>query len=247
MLNLNVIETLVGTITFLMAYFIVITPAGAFRAWVADKMGDHTPEEAGFATLNPLQHVDPIGLVLLFIFYFGWSRFVPINPLNIDGSIRWLGIKHGGRIPKLICAYFSDTFAYFMMALTSLVGLVIIFGQKVPLIAQTMLCSPLRMSHLLFVHYFPQYSSLALVIGFLLLVIAYLSIVIGVINLIINCIHLIIIFIHERSPDYMIYNSYITILIPLLLIWFLATPLRLFIIDLLVSAGSALASLFGIK
>lgn len=57
---------------------------------VALKFGDHTAEQAGRLTLNPIPHIDPIGSILvplsLFVFgspiMFGWAKPVPVNPFN---------------------------------------------------------------------------------------------------------------------------------------------------------------------
>ena len=48
---------LVTTITFSIAYIIIVSLSGAFRAWVAGLMGDDTPEHEGFLTLNPMMHI----------------------------------------------------------------------------------------------------------------------------------------------------------------------------------------------
>lgn len=50
------------------------------RAAVA--MGDFTPRLAGRLTLNPVAHIDPIGLLMLFFAQFGWAKPVMINPRN---------------------------------------------------------------------------------------------------------------------------------------------------------------------
>ncbi|MDE4541728.1 MULTISPECIES: site-2 protease family protein [unclassified Thermoanaerobacterium] len=50
------------------------------HGYVADKLGDPTPRQSGRLTLNPLAHIDPLGLIMLFIIYFGWAKPVPINP-----------------------------------------------------------------------------------------------------------------------------------------------------------------------
>lgn len=66
------------------------------HGYVALMFGDHTAENAGRLTLNPIPHIDPVGTVLLpFIFivlplitgvhpgfFIGWAKPVPINPLN---------------------------------------------------------------------------------------------------------------------------------------------------------------------
>lgn len=43
-------------------------------------MGDPTAKRAGRLSLNPLKHVDPVGLLLLVVARFGWAKPVPINP-----------------------------------------------------------------------------------------------------------------------------------------------------------------------
>src|SRR3954471_6992273 len=50
--------------------------AHAFTAW---KFGDDTAKSQGRLTLNPMQHLDPIGTILIFIAGFGWARPVPVN------------------------------------------------------------------------------------------------------------------------------------------------------------------------
>jgi len=49
------------------------------HAYVAYKFGDSTAKNQGRLTLNPIEHLDPIGTLLLLIFGFGWARPVPVN------------------------------------------------------------------------------------------------------------------------------------------------------------------------
>ena len=42
-------------------------------------MGDDTARRSGRLTLNPLKHIDLVGLVLLFTVRFGWAKPVPVN------------------------------------------------------------------------------------------------------------------------------------------------------------------------
>ncbi|CRK82591.1 site-2 protease family protein [Neobacillus massiliamazoniensis] len=49
------------------------------HAYVAYKFGDMTAKKQGRLTLNPIQHLDPIGTLLIFIAGFGWARPVPVN------------------------------------------------------------------------------------------------------------------------------------------------------------------------
>lgn len=58
------------------------------HARVADLLGDYTPRMQGRLTLNPAAHVDPIGLLMLFIVHFGWAKPVQINPMNFSNPRR---------------------------------------------------------------------------------------------------------------------------------------------------------------
>ncbi|MCS5696576.1 site-2 protease family protein [Desulfofundulus thermocisternus] len=58
------------------------------HGWVADRLGDTTARYQGRLTLNPLVHVDVIGLIMLFIAGFGWAKPVPVNPYNFRGDMR---------------------------------------------------------------------------------------------------------------------------------------------------------------
>ena len=44
------------------------------HARVADMLGDYTPRMQGRLTLNPAAHVDPVGLLMLFLVHFGWAN-----------------------------------------------------------------------------------------------------------------------------------------------------------------------------
>jgi Zn-dependent protease len=50
------------------------------HAFVADRLGDPTPRMMGRLTLNPLPHIDPVGLAMLILAGFGWAKPVITNP-----------------------------------------------------------------------------------------------------------------------------------------------------------------------
>lgn len=54
------------------------------HAFAADKLGDATPRMQGRLNLNPLSHIDPIGIMLLLFAGFGWGKPVQINPRNFN-------------------------------------------------------------------------------------------------------------------------------------------------------------------
>lgn len=72
--------SLIQTITSLLAITYTIVSHECAHGLVAYWNGDATAKEAGRLTLNPIPHIDPIGLASLLIFRFGWAKPVPINP-----------------------------------------------------------------------------------------------------------------------------------------------------------------------
>ena len=42
-------------------------------------LGDDTAKRAGRLTLNPIRHLDPMGLLMVVVFHFGWAKPVPVN------------------------------------------------------------------------------------------------------------------------------------------------------------------------
>lgn len=56
------------------------------HAWMATKLGDTTPRAQGRLTLNPVAHIDPVGIILLLFAHIGWGRPVEINPNNFTSN-----------------------------------------------------------------------------------------------------------------------------------------------------------------
>ncbi len=69
-----------GFIMRLPALLVALSVHEYAHARVADRLGDPTPRYAGRLTLNPLAHVDPVGLLMLWVFRFGWAKPVRVNP-----------------------------------------------------------------------------------------------------------------------------------------------------------------------
>ena len=52
------------------------------HAFAAHLLGDDTAKMQGRMSLDPAKHIDPIGLITLLVFHFGWAKPVPVNPNN---------------------------------------------------------------------------------------------------------------------------------------------------------------------
>ena len=75
---------LVALLLTLPGVIIAITFHEFAHAFVADKLGDDTPRQQNRLNLNPLSHIDPIGLFMLMFVHFGWGKPVAINPTNFN-------------------------------------------------------------------------------------------------------------------------------------------------------------------
>lgn len=83
------------------------------HGWMAMKLGDFTAKACGRLTLNPKEHIDPVGSllvpgVLLFInspVLFGWAKPVPIDYRNLRYPKRDMGlVAAAGPVMNIILA-----------------------------------------------------------------------------------------------------------------------------------------------
>lgn len=90
------------------ALLIALTIHEYAHARVAVWLGDNTPRMMGRLTLNPVAHLDPLGLIMLWLFKFGWAKPVPINPNNFaDWRKGNILVSLAGPISNVIVAFVS--------------------------------------------------------------------------------------------------------------------------------------------
>ena len=76
------------------------------HARAAVSLGDFTPRLMGRLTLNPTAHIDPIGLLMLFLVRFGWAKPVMINPSNFRQPKRDdILVSHAGPMMNLFLGF----------------------------------------------------------------------------------------------------------------------------------------------
>lgn len=73
-------RSLQSMITVIPAALIAITFHEMCHAWSAYLLGDRTAQNAGRLSFNPISHLDPMGLLCMVLFGFGWAKPVPVNP-----------------------------------------------------------------------------------------------------------------------------------------------------------------------
>ena len=85
------------------ALLIALTIHEYAHARVAVHLGDPTPRFQGRLTLNPIPHLDPIGLIMLWLVQFGWAKPVEVEARNFKNwrqGMMWVALASTVRIPK---------------------------------------------------------------------------------------------------------------------------------------------------
>lgn len=204
MINVQIAQSLISLISFVVAYIISVTLAGCFTSWVALKMGDETPADLGFITLNPLMHLDLMGFIFMILFRFGWGRFIPINPHNITGRFAIL---------KRVVAFLAEPFSYMFIAILSLVGVIALMGKEVLFASAG------------FFDAFPGISSYSFAISLIVTSMIFVNVMLAVITFLVNICGLFVIYFMEKYPDYMMYTSLIMVGVPMLIVFFFRVQL----------------------
>lgn len=83
MLLERLLEKPILFVLWVLAIVFALTIHEFAHAFGARVQGDHTAEDAGRLTLNPLSHIDWLGFFMLMIAGFGWAKPTPFNPYNL--------------------------------------------------------------------------------------------------------------------------------------------------------------------
>ncbi|MFD4816253.1 site-2 protease family protein [Peribacillus butanolivorans] len=87
------------------------------HAYVAYKFGDPTAKNEGRVTLNPIQHLDPIGTLLILIAGFGWARPVPVNRFHFKNpKLAGVLVSFAGPFSNLLVAILGFLIFYGLLA-----------------------------------------------------------------------------------------------------------------------------------
>lgn len=220
MIGLKGIQLVINLLTLFLAYILVISPVGYFRAWVAKRMGDNTGEDLGFLTLNPAAHIDFVGVMVLVLFGVGWGKHIPVNHHNIHGPRRGL---------KIASAYFSDTAANMLLASIALVLFIGLFG------AQSLGI------------YATSVSSLGISVARIIVAFIHLNVFLAAIGLVLNAVMLTALYIAERNLQIPSYFYYFILLAPIVVLIIFGEEIRLLMMTSISALGDFMASLLRLK
>jgi len=100
--RLNDPAALIG---ILIALLVGITFHEFMHAFVADQLGDHRPRAMGRVSLNPTDHIDPVGALFFVIAGFGWGKPVQVNPYALrPGRVGMAYVAAAGPLANLVAA-----------------------------------------------------------------------------------------------------------------------------------------------
>lgn len=80
-------------------FLLAITLHEYAHGYVAWCLGDPTARQQGRLTMNPLKHIDPIGVIAFVIMKIGWAKPVPVNPAYFKDPARgmiWVSLAGPG-------------------------------------------------------------------------------------------------------------------------------------------------------
>jgi len=63
------------------------------HGFAAYKLGDRTAKDLGRLTLNPIKHIDPLGLLMMLLIGFGWAKPVPVDMRNFKHPKWYMAIS----------------------------------------------------------------------------------------------------------------------------------------------------------
>ena len=105
MLILSLLNSPVELLAIVVGFLFIGLPIHEFaHAWVANKCGDPTAKLEGRITLNPLAHLDPIGLIFFLMIGFGWGKPVPVNTRLLKKESDDIKVSIAGIVANLAIA-----------------------------------------------------------------------------------------------------------------------------------------------
>ena len=111
---------IIGLLLYILFVFLAMCIAVSFHecahAFVAYKLGDPTAKNLGRMSLDPMRHLDPIGIISFLIFRIGWAKPVIVNPRNLKHFRRDdVLISLAGPLTNLILSFLFFGIMYFCL------------------------------------------------------------------------------------------------------------------------------------
>ncbi len=111
----NGIDTawLIQKLFIAVAGVIALTVHESAHGLVAYWLGDDTAKRMGRISLNPLRHIDWVGLLMIIVAHFGWAKPVPIDMRRFKNQKTGMAISAAaGPISNILLALLSTIFCH---------------------------------------------------------------------------------------------------------------------------------------
>ena len=101
-------DSLLDTVVVVAAALLCITFHETCHGLAALWMGDDTAKRAGRLSLNPLRHVDIMGLIVMAVAKFGWAKPVPVDMRKFRNPKAGMALTAlAGPVSNLVLALFA--------------------------------------------------------------------------------------------------------------------------------------------
>lgn len=103
--HLDFMTAVAQILASLLVIFLIMPFHEWAHAFVAYKLGDTGIKSRGRLSLNPLEHIDPFGALMIILIGFGWAKPVPIDDRNFKNPKVGMGISAlAGPVANFIAA-----------------------------------------------------------------------------------------------------------------------------------------------
>ena len=111
------------TAVLVAASLLCITFHETCHGLAAYRLGDNTAKRMGRLSLNPLKHVDLMGLIMMAMFRFGWAKPVPVDMRNFKNPKAGMALTAlAGPVSNVVLAYAAVVLCNFVMFLADRLG-----------------------------------------------------------------------------------------------------------------------------
>ncbi len=106
-------EGIISLILSIPGLLLAISMHECAHGYAAYLMGDRTAKYSGRLSLNPLNHLDPVGAICMLLFRFGWAKPVPIDSRNFNNQKRGIIIVSlAGPMANFVLGFISCILFY---------------------------------------------------------------------------------------------------------------------------------------
>ena len=111
------------TAVLVAASLLCITFHETCHGLAAYRLGDNTAKRMGRLSLNPLKHVDLMGLIMMALFRFGWAKPVPVDMRDFRNPKAGMALTAlAGPVSNVVLAYAAVVLCNFVMFLADRLG-----------------------------------------------------------------------------------------------------------------------------